>query len=135
MLRQKLCSGEHQTHKHTYTQEWVLKVEHLDIVVNISDFGIVLERQGKFAETEAIQRRASHTQGRVLGSDHPDISVSGLGIMLEKQRKLTEVEATQRRALRTKEEKVLEPELEYPDTESNDSYRYIAIIRIYYWFT
>jgi Tfp pilus assembly protein PilF len=63
---------------------------------------LVLERQGKYEETEAMHRRALKAREKVLGPEHPYTltSVSNLGSVLRRQGKYEEAEAMHRRALK-----------------------------------
>jgi Tfp pilus assembly protein PilF len=56
---------------------------------------LVLERQGKYEEAEAMHRQALRGYEKVLGPEHPDTltSVNNVGLVLERQGKYKEAEA------------------------------------------
>jgi Tetratricopeptide repeat len=41
--------------------------EHLDTIASVNDLGLVLSRQGKYKEAEAMHQRALKRSGKVLG--------------------------------------------------------------------
>ncbi|KAI9869697.1 MAG: hypothetical protein M1823_008984, partial [Watsoniomyces obsoletus] len=53
----------------------------------MNNLALVLDRQGKYEEAEAMHRRALEAREKVLGREHPDTltSVSQLGSVLERQ--------------------------------------------------
>jgi tetratricopeptide (TPR) repeat protein len=56
--------------------EKVLGPEHPDTLTSVSQLGLVLARQGKYAEAEAMHRRALQGREKVLGPEHPDTLTS-----------------------------------------------------------
>jgi tetratricopeptide (TPR) repeat protein len=93
-------------------REKVLGQEHPDTLTSVRNLALVLERQGKYDEAEAMHRR--DLSEKVLGREHPD-TLTGLnnhGLVLERQGKYNEAEAVHRRDLEVSE-KVLG---EHPDT-------------------
>jgi hypothetical protein len=65
-------------------REAVLGAEHSDTLTSVGNLGLVLERQGKYEEAEAMHRRALEVVEKVLGRDHPStlISIGNLALTL-----------------------------------------------------
>ncbi|RDW63751.1 hypothetical protein BP6252_11296 [Coleophoma cylindrospora] len=79
---------------------------HPDTLTSVSNLALVLERQGRYAEAESMNRRALGGREKELGPNHPDTLTS-------RQGRYTEAESMNRRALEGRE-KELRPR--HPDT-------------------
>src|SRR5262249_50974148 len=66
-----------------------------------TNLAVTLGAQGKYAEAEAMQRRALAIRVKALGEDHPDTarSYTNLGSTLRAGSQLAEAEAMHRRAV------------------------------------
>ena len=66
--------------------------------MSINNLGIVLFRQGKYEEAEAMHQRALQVEGKVLAPEHPDtlMSINNLGNVLHSQGKYEKAEAMHR---------------------------------------
>jgi Tfp pilus assembly protein PilF len=62
----------------------VLRREYPNTLTSISNLGLVLARQGKYKEAEAMHQRDLEGSEKVLRSEYPDTltSVSNLGLVL-----------------------------------------------------
>jgi len=80
----------------------------LNTAVNL---GVVAERQGKYAEAEALQSQTIQAMRRVLGPEHPDTlkATNGLATVYMDQAKYSQAEAIYRQNLEI-ERRVLGPE-------------------------
>ena len=80
----------------------MLGPEHPSTLTSVNNLGLVLQRQGKYEEAEAMHRRDLEGSEKVLGPEHPSTltSVNNLGSVLESQGKYEEAEAMHRRDLR-----------------------------------
>lgn len=58
---------------------------HPETLRSISNLGITLWSQGKYAKTEAVHRQVLETRNTVLSRNHPEIlaNMSGIGNALE----------------------------------------------------
>ncbi|KFZ17520.1 hypothetical protein V501_01690 [Pseudogymnoascus sp. VKM F-4519 (FW-2642)] len=67
----------------------------------MNNLAIALEKQGKYAEAEAMHRQTLKLMETALGKDHPDTltSMKNLAIALEKQGKSVEAKAVHIQAL------------------------------------
>ena len=76
---------------------------HPDTVDSYSKLAVTLEAQGKYAEAEAMHRRALAICLKALGDAHPQTAASynNLAAGLEAQGKYAEAEAMHRRAWRS----------------------------------
>ncbi len=79
--------------------------EHLDVARSLNYLGVVLGRQGKLIEAEAMIREAAGIQEKVLGPESAEVAetLGNLGIVLAKQDRVAEGEAAIRRALALQE--------------------------------
>ncbi|KAJ5706448.1 hypothetical protein N7536_002137 [Penicillium majusculum] len=57
-------------------RESVLGLEYPDTLTSVSNLGLVLDRQGRYEEAEAMHRRALERSEKVLGPEHPDTLIS-----------------------------------------------------------
>ncbi|KAF4152330.1 hypothetical protein CNMCM6069_002267 [Aspergillus lentulus] len=105
----------------TWIAETALGPEHPRTLTSVSSLGLVLDREGKYKEAEAMHRRALEGHEKALGSEHPNTltSVSNLGLVLEREGKYKEAEAMHRRALEGYE-KSLGSEHSYTLTSANN---------------
>jgi hypothetical protein len=73
----------------------------IDTLTSVSQLGLVLERQGKYKEAEAMHRHDLAGSNKMLGPDQPGtlISVSQLGSVLERQGRYEEAEVMHQQAL------------------------------------
>ena len=76
----------------------MLGKDHPDTVMSLTNLGLSLCQQGKYAEAEALHRQALQLQEEVLGKDHPDtlMSMGNLAGSLRQQGKYAEAEALAR---------------------------------------
>ncbi len=83
------------------TRRRVLGDDHPDTLKTISDIGLVLQSQGKLAESEPYRREALNGYRRVRGEDHPDTvtAISSMGFLLKAQGKLADAEPYYREAM------------------------------------
>ena len=74
---------------------------HPDTATSYNNLAVTLRAQGKYAEAEAMHRRALAIRLKALGEDHPDTATSynNLAVTLSAQGKYAEAEAMHRRAL------------------------------------
>ncbi|CUS15406.1 unnamed protein product, partial [Tuber aestivum] len=93
----------------------VLGPDHQDTLTSAINLALALQYQGKFKESEAINRRALEWHEKTLGRHHPNTltSFNSLAAVLELQGKYAESEMLHRRALELRDE-VLGPD--HPDT-------------------
>ena len=54
------------------TREKVLGREHPDTLTSMNNLALVLNRQGKYEEAEAMHRQTLAMYEKVLGREHPD---------------------------------------------------------------
>ncbi len=97
------------------TRRRVLGEEHPDTLRSIASMAVLVDAQGKLAESEPYYREALEKRRRVLGEEHPDTlkSIASLGSLLEAQGKYAEAERYTREAME-KSRRVLGEE--HPDT-------------------
>jgi Flp pilus assembly protein TadD len=83
----------------------VLGREHPDTLTSMSNLALVLGRQGKYEEAEAMNRQTLALKETVLGREHPDTltSMSNLALVLGRQGKYEEAEAMNRQTLALRE--------------------------------
>ena len=76
-------------------------LEHPDTQSSRNNLAIVLQSQGKHAESEAARRAVLAIRERVQGPEHPDVfgSYHNLAVCLEAQRKKPEALVFARRAV------------------------------------
>ena len=76
--------------------------------------GHVYKEQGKYAEAEALYKRALAIREKALGADHPDVAETlyNLAVVYRPQGKYADAEALYKRALAIRE-KALGPD--HPD--------------------
>ncbi|CAN9346536.1 unnamed protein product [Alternaria alternata] len=109
---EKVLGREHpHTNISLKGSEKVLDRQHPDTILIVNDFGLLLERQGKYDEAEAMHRRALQGYENALGQEHPYTlsSVNNLGSVLSRQGEYAEAVAMHQRALEGRK-KVLGPE-------------------------
>ena len=106
-----LLMGEHAAAEEVgccamMAREKVLRPEHSDTLISVSNLGSVLERQRKYEEAEAMHRRSLKGREKVLGPEHPYtlISVSNLRSVLLRQGKYEEAEELGVKAMETRED-------------------------------
>jgi tetratricopeptide (TPR) repeat protein len=75
--------------------------EHPDVADGLDALAGVLYKQGKYAESEPLQRRALATREKVFGPEHSDVaaSLNNLAAVLNAQGKYAEAEPLYRRSL------------------------------------
>jgi len=88
---------------------------HPNTLTNMSDLALVLDRQGKYADAEAMNRQTLEISKKVLGKTHPSTlsTMSNLAVVLDSQGKYADAEAMNRQTLEIKEEVLGKI---YPDT-------------------
>jgi tetratricopeptide (TPR) repeat protein len=79
---------------------------HPSTLGTMSALALVLTKQGKYADAEAMDRQTLEIREEVLGKIHPDtlITIGNLALILEKQGKYTDAEAMNRQTLEIREE-------------------------------
>jgi len=84
----------------------VLGEDHADTLTSLSNMGVALVDQGKFAEAEPFYREAMERRRKVLGGKHADtlLSINNMGALLLAQSKLPEAETYLREALEARRE-------------------------------
>ena len=98
--------------------------DHPDTADSYNNLAATLGDQGKYAEAEAMHRRALAIRLKALGEDHPDTATSynNLAVTLGSQGKYAEAEAMHRRALAIRLKALGE---DHPDTAI--SYNNLAV--------
>ena len=76
-------------------------VNHVSYAIALASLADVYWRQGKYAEAEALYKRAVVIREKVLGKDHSDVAdyLNNLGVILNDQGKYAEAEGLYNRAL------------------------------------
>jgi hypothetical protein len=57
-------------------KETVLGHEHPDTLASMSNLALLLDRQGKYEDAEAMNRQTLALRKKVLGPEHPDMLLS-----------------------------------------------------------
>ncbi|CUS07621.1 unnamed protein product, partial [Tuber aestivum] len=76
-------------------REKTLGPDHPHTLTSVSNLAAVLRCQGKYSESEMIDRRALEGSEKILGPNHPDTltHVGNLALVLQSQGKYNESEA------------------------------------------
>ena len=84
----------------------VLGKTHPDTLTTMNNLALVLNRQGKYVEAEAMNRQTLEITEEVLGKTHPDTltTMNNLALVLNGQGKYVEAEAMNRQTLKISEE-------------------------------
>lgn len=72
----------------------MLGAKHTNTLMSISNLGLVLKRQGKYKEAEAMHQQVLVARDKVLGAKHPNmlISANNFCLVLDSQGKYKEAE-------------------------------------------